>query len=461
MQALEDYHSYFGLSPRRGPVSAVVVVVLTALALALMLTAGDYLFNERVLCSDVVCYYNYLPALFRYHSLDFQELPLRAGFVTLPDGGVVEKMSMGLAILYLPFYLLAFGCVQVFGLDPFDYGTAYTLAISLSAIVYFCLGMIFLRKVLLAFFDDRVTAIGLVAIFLGTNMVYYTVAEGGPMSHVYIFFLFSLLCWLVLKWHEQPRIGLALALGFFAGLVTLVRPTSIIILLFALFYGVYNRTSLMLKWKLIRENILSIALAGVVAILVWLPQMLYWKAYTGHFMFMSYVGEGFFWDQPKILLGLFSYRNGWLMYSPVMIFSVLGLLLLNKDLKRFRWAVLLSFLVFIYVIFSWWCWWWIGLGIRSMIDLYPLLVIPLCAAIRWIVNRRRIPQALLGLVFSALLLFGLYKNYQYKRHVLHFDGMTGKAYWSVLLTTKLPAGYFDMMQSPDYDAARKGQRDNN
>ena len=96
-----------------------------------------------------------------------------------------------------------------------------------------------------------------------------------------------------------------------------------------------------------------------------------------------------------------------------------------------------------------------------MIDLYPLLVIPLCAAIRWIVNRRRIPQALLGLVFSALLLFGLYKNYQYKRHVLHFDGMTGKAYWSVLLTTKLPAGYFDMMQSPDYDAARQGQRDNN
>ena len=461
MQEVELNKQYFGLKPMRGPISGVMVLLLSALALALMLTSGDYLFTERVLTQDVVCYYNYLPAAFHYHSFDFQHLPLRPGFVSLPDGNVIEKMSMGLALLYMPFYLTAFALIHLLGLDPFDYGTPYALAISLSAIVYFSLALVFLRKVLLCFFDDRVTALGLLALFLGTNMIYYTSYEGGPMSHVYVFFLMSLIAWLLLKWHEHPTWSTTAWLGLATGLITLVRPTSMIILLFALLYGVSDRNGL--KWKIhfLRENLYKVALAGLLAAVVWLPQMVYWKTYTGHWLFMSYVGESFFWTQPKILLGLLSYRNGWLMYSPLMIFSLLGFFLLNRDLKRFRWAVILSFLVFVYVIFSWWCWWWIGLGIRSMIDLYPLLAIPLCAFIRWALKIHRIPRCMIGLVFTAFLLIGLFKNYQYKRHLIHFDGMTGKAYWSIFFETTYPQGYFEMIKSPDYDKARAGDRANN
>jgi len=449
-----------GLMPRKGPVSMIAVILLSAFALGLMLTIADFMDPAKTIGTDVACYYNYLPAAFKFQSFEFDKLPLRFGFVNTPEGFVVEKTTMGMAFLYLPFYLIALLVVNLGGLDPFEYGPPFALALALSAIFYFTLGMIFLRKVLLRFFNDAVTTIGLLTIFLGTNMVYY-VAYEGPMSHAYVFFLIALLLWLVIKWHEKPRWGTSVSLGLVSGLLTLVRPTTITILLFVALYGIYNRESLSLKMQLVRKNWGKILLIAFVAFLVWVPQITYWNWATGHFLFFSYTGERFFWDQPLIHLGFFSYRNGWLMYSPVMIFSLIGFFFLKKELNVFRWGIILYFLVTVYMIFSWWCWWWVGIGLRAMIELYPLLAIPLCAFVAWVLKRPVIWKTAVMMVFTFLMFFGLFKNWQYKSSLIHFDGMTGPAYWGVFLNTKLPRGYYEMIKSPDYEEARKGNRLNN
>ena len=72
-----------------------------------------------------------------------------------------------------------------------------------------------------------------------------------------------------------------------------------------------------------RVLILSI----VVALVPWMLQMMYWKLITGHFITFAYgkKGEHFEWDKMVPGMVLFSVRNGWLVYSPLLI-PALGML---------------------------------------------------------------------------------------------------------------------------------------
>ncbi len=445
------------MKPIKNPISFFAVLILALFALALMITEADFVEPAKVFGWDVTCYYNYLPAFFKFHTLDFPKLTLQAGFVILPDGIVVEKTSMGLAFLYMPFYLLAWLYTVIAGLPNDPYSRPFALALELSAIVYFSLGLIFLRKVLLRYFNDLVSTLGLVVVFLGTNLVYYTCYEG-PMSHTYVFCLVAALLWLVIKWHEKASWKISIALGLVGGVLTLMRPSTAAIVLFIAAYGIFSKSSLIVKLQLLKKNWLKIILMIALTFLIWVPQMLYWKFATGHYLFFSYAGERFFWDAPLIHYGFFSYRNGWLMYSPVMIFSLIGFFFMKKELASFRWAILLYFLVAIYIIFSWWCWWWVGIGMRSMIELYAMLAIPLCAFINWVLKQRVFLRTSMVFLLSVFMLIGLSRNWQYRKGMVHHDGMTQESYWKTFLTDEPPKGYWDMIKSPNYEEAKKGHR---
>jgi hypothetical protein len=445
------------LKTGRSPLSAAAIYILIAFCIGLMLTAGDYLDKSKIIIFDVACYYNYLPAAFKYQSFDFVNLPMRHGFAVSPEGIVCEKTSMGLAFLYMPFYLIAVLYTKMAGLPNDEYSSPFMLALNVSAIFYLALGLIFLRKILLLFFSDKVTALGISIVFLGSNLLFYS-AYDGPMSHVYVFSLISIFIWLLISWQKRQRWNTSLLLGLITGLLTLIRPSTALIFVFVLFFFFYNRQSSVQSFKLLMKNIKQVGLAFIVIILVWVPQMLYWKYATGSWLYFSYAGEKFFFNNPLIHLGFFSYRNGWLMYSPVMIFSIIGMFFLRGMLKQFRLAIIIYFLISIYVIFSWWCWWWVGLGIRAMIELYPVLAIALCAFLDWMFKRRRIFQITVSVFVAFFFLFGLFKNWQFKRSMIHYDGMTSKTYWSILFKTELPQGYWDMLQCPDYDEAKKGNR---
>lgn len=439
------------------PLSLIACIVFGFFSIGLMLTSGDYKENSKVLIWDVACYYNYLPAVFKYHSLDFEKLPLRYGYITSADGIVSEKMTMGLAFLYLPFYLIAWLYVGISGLPYDEYSAPFCLLISLSAIFYMLAGMVVLRRVLLKYFSDVVVTIGLCCVFLGTNMVYYTAYEGG-MSHVFSFFLIAASLSLLIAWHEKPKWGTSVVLGLVAGLIILVRPSNAAILLIALLWNTHSKDALRTKYQLIKSHIPKILAIAFCAFLVWLPQMAYWNYATGHWVYFSYSGEQFYFNNPHIFQGMFSYRNGWLVYAPVMMFSLIGMFFLRKNLKPWFWPVVVYFLVTIYVIFSWWCWWYVGFGMRAMIDLYAVLSIPLCAVIAktfTLKNYLKVPAIFL---LCCLLLIGLFKNYQYKKSIIHFDSMTGKAYWNSFYSRSIPEGnYYKLFKSPDYERAKKGE----
>ena len=184
-----------------------------------------------------------------------------------------------------------------------------------------------------------------------------------------------------------------------------------------------------------------------------LPQLLYWKWITGHYFFNSYIGERFYWMHPHLLEGLFGFRKGWLLYSPIMICSVIGMVMLFRYRKEFAWPVLILFCIYIYVIFSWWCWWYGGAyGLRAMIDIYPFLSIPFAVFVNRITANRIIISVLI-----VLVLWNCFRMFQYRRGVIHFDGMNKEAFVKGLFKVERTEELQRYFKSPDYEAARKGK----
>jgi hypothetical protein len=188
-------------------------------------------------------------------------------------------------------------------------------------------------------------------------------------------------------------------------------------------------------------------------ILCLFPQLLYWKWITGHYFFNSYVGEQFYWGQPHIIEGLFGFRKGWLVYSPIMIASVIGMFMLFRKGKEFAWPIFTLFSVYIYVIFSWWCWWYGGAyGMRAMIDIYPFLCIPFAVFI----NRISPNKIVMGtLVF--LVMWNCFRMFQYRRGVIHFDSMNKEAFVKGFFRIERTPELEKYFKSPDYQAAMKGE----
>ena len=95
---------------------------LDGLALAIVLTGMIwtncyYKFwrdNHRIIVQDVILYYQYLPAAFIHHDLSLSFTEKDPAFfqdkiwkINTSTGRAVSKMTMGLAVLYSPFFLTA------------------------------------------------------------------------------------------------------------------------------------------------------------------------------------------------------------------------------------------------------------------------------------------------------------------------------------------------------------------
>jgi hypothetical protein len=128
-----------------------------------------------------------------------------------------------------------------------------------------------------------------------------------------------------------------------------------------------------------RNNLRLLWIAIITAVIVFLPQMMYWKMISGKWIFYSYGEEGFIhWENPQLLKVWFSTNNGFFVYAPIMILSVIGMITMIRK-KISNGALIFSiFILASYAFASWWNWWFgCSYGSRSFIEFYALLNIPL------------------------------------------------------------------------------------
>ena len=86
------------------------------------------------------------------------------------------------------------------------------------------------------------------------------------------------------------------------------------------------------------------------------------------------------------------------------------------------------------------------------------MAIPMAAFIAWIGSRTvklKIPLVCIAVAFSGLSFF---HNLQYKHGAIHWDSMTRAAYFKSFGHLSQPANFENLLQEPDYAAAKQGDR---
>jgi hypothetical protein len=368
------------------PQIAIMIVVIAIFVTNISLKK----YNEKrgIIYYDVLEYYTYLPATFINKDLKLEKCkdmsdkfwPLRA-----PNGGNVAKMFMGMSVMYSPFFFIAHAITPFTHYHPDGFSMPYQFMIQFSCLFYLMIGLFLLQKTLREYFSPEITALTIIIMTLGTNLFYYASVEAA-MSHAYSFSLFCIFIRQVMKWHNKPTFLTTAGIGLLYGLITLIRPTNGIVILIFLFWKIKKSDDLINQYFFFYKNIYKIALIILFTFLIWVPQFCYWKYVTNQWIYYPYSNnEHFFFSDPQIIRSFFSFRKGWLLYTPLMGLSILGLPFLHKQMRALFWPIFIFFIVNVYIITSWWVWWYGGsFSQRPLIDSYSVLSFPIAAILSWI-----------------------------------------------------------------------------
>lgn len=385
---------------------------------------------RSVIWSDAEGYYMYLPAAFIFH--DFHQVPEGSMNARKNDKGeVVIKYSCGVSYFFLPFFAAAHAWTVWKGEDPNDYfNRHYLRAMAWCGYFFGFLGLFFLRRTLLRSYSEKVTALTLFSMLLGTNLFHYLTREM-TISHSFSFFLFAFVAWLTPRFLERLSWKNTLLMGAALGWITLIRPTNAMLVFFVLLYDVYSWNALKARWAALLNVWTKILAAAATAFLFFIPQMLYWHEMTGSWLRYSYEGEGFiYWNKPKIAAVLFDVQNGLLLYSPIVLFALIGIGMGWRQKRHSAPAMTLLFVLATYIFASWWAWWFGGaFGHRCYVEFYALLALPMAGFYENILKARawiKIPVLALALFF---LYYGVKMSFLYTSLPGPWDGWDWRWNW--------------------------------
>ncbi|SNR40166.1 hypothetical protein [Hymenobacter mucosus] len=396
--------------------------------------------TEALLSWDAYGYYIYLPAVFIHHDLKdlrFGEGVIKEFQPTIafdqafrPPGSnhYVLKYSSGMALQELPFFMAAHALAKPLGYPANGLSEPYQFAIQLGGVLVGLLGLALVRRALVPRFGEWPAALTMIVLVLGSNYLEYA-AIGGAMTHIWLFTWYAVLLTLTPSFYRRPTMGRAVAIGAVVGIMTLTRPTEILATLLPLCWGLRPTAAAFrerfLFWGRYWPYGLWALVGGAAFVLV---QPLYWHYASGNWIVYSYQDQGFSWLRPHLWEGLFSYRAGWLLYSPLLFTALFGFGALRRQVPEAFWAMLVFTILFIYVTFAWDIWWYGGsLGQRAMVQSYAVLAWPMAAALRWLLAR---PKA--ALAYAVMALLGFYYNIW----------MTHQAHRGGLLTGEMSRAYF-------------------
>ena len=388
----------------------LLFLLLIPIAIYLSFDANQY--PDKLIWSDMEGYYVYLPATFIYGGFDKVQVRDKDYLKVLPGTNkIYTKYTCGPAMLEAPFFLAAHALSGPLGYPSDGHSAIYSYGLMMAGVFYALAGLLLLWPVVRRHFSRAASVIALGGLLFGTNLYYYTFVQPA-MSHIYGFFLFAALLWLTERWLVQPenRWYWILA-GVLSAWLTLVRPTNIVILLYPL-YRWWQQTAD--KKAFLRAHAQHLGLALGAGFLMFVPQLSYWHYMTGNWVTWSYTNEAFiYWKAPKLFKVLFGAWNGWILYSPIVLFPLAGIFLgLRQDRLGER-GMLVVLTLATYLFASWWAWWFGGaFGHRCYVEFYALLALPFAAVVEKM-RAGRIGQIALVVLIGLCVYYNLGLTYHY------------------------------------------------
>jgi len=243
------------------------------------------------------------------------------------------------------------------------------------------------------------------------------------MSHIYSFAVVNFLVYHWISYLQKHSMKHIICMAIAFGLIILIRPINVLtVFILPLFYQGNPRD--LLKLISFKKVFFIVAVAAAICTM----QLIIYKIQTGNFLIYSYQNEAFIWSRPKMNDILFSYRKGLFLYTPLLLLSLSGLVLLWKKNsgKTIYWII---FFVGITYIFS--CWWaWAyggGFSGRTYIEYMIIFALPLCYVIQWSLKSKW-KYAVFTLI-GFFIILNQTQIYQYRYGIIHWSETTKEMYW--------------------------------
>ncbi len=416
---------------------------------------------------DTFGYYLYLPMSFIHNDLGISDFSIleevkKEQFISptfyqinkTETGHWLIRYPMGLAVLHAPFFGIGHLFAKWLGYAQNGFSLPYQIAITSGSLFYISSSVLLLRKILLRWFRDHIVAITLLLLFFGTNII-SQVTVSATMPHAILFFVYTLIIYWTIKWHENKSVTNSLLLGGIIGLAVISRPTEIVSVLIPLFWGVKNwrefKEKIAVIWKQHQKHLIFSVVAAFAIISL---QLIYWKTYTGHFVYNSYnnVGEGLDLLAPHTLNVLFSFKKGWLIYTPMMLLSIAGFYFLKKERPAYFLPLFSFFILNLYLVSSWTCWWYAAsFGQRALVQSYVVMAIGLAFFIQALFKMKKLSKYTATTLIIFFLGLNLFQNYQFRLGIIHGHRMTGAYYKAVFGKLAVQPGEFEHLLSFNRD----------
>ncbi|MBN9292744.1 MAG: hypothetical protein J0G96_02050 [Flavobacteriia bacterium] len=411
-----------------------LVILISVLIIFLFVLFGF----KNIISWDTFGQYCYLPSFFIDRDLTvplshFDELNNTYQFSStlyqfnIFNDVAATKYTCGLALLSAPFFIAGHIFALIFNYPPDGYSLPYSIAFGIGCIFYAILGLFYLRKVLLHFFDEKTTMWTIVLLVFGTNFL-LNATGGRAFTHTFSFTFLAILIWKTIKFHQFPTIKNGFLLGASLAILGLIRFPDLLFGLIPLFWNVNRLNGFKHKMIFFKNNHLKEIIAVFLGFILFISiQFIFWKITSGKFLIDSYAnnpGEGFDWFHPYTYQFLFSFKKGWFIYTPIAILAIIGLVRL--PFKKENGLILtITFFIFLYVASCWTTWWYAGsFSSRAMIDSYPVLAIGF--GILLSTGKRK----LVLIISVPLLLLNIFQFIQYKKGIISMSQMTKEYYFS-------------------------------
>jgi hypothetical protein len=257
---------------------------------------------------------------------------------------------------------------------------------------------------------------------MATNLCFY-VYHDIPYSHVFSFAIVNATLLLWLKWIQDQKRSALIWFAFFLSLSIIIRPTNILIVCLLPFFFASSKAFISNLKFIFQKSHAKVLIAAIVVFMIPVfVQLFTTHAQIGKWSLNPYSDEGFDnWKDPYFWQLLFGFRKGMFIYAPFLLLMIPGLILCFFKARRLFYGILVFTVIITYILSSWWCWWYGGaLGMRSMIDFYGVLVIPIAFLITYSTTFWKIFFVLF--ISVSVHIYQTYER-QYDLHILHYDYM--------------------------------------
>lgn len=398
--------------------------------------------EETCLCAyDGYGYYMYLPHLFEKGDLSItqewaqqrQDKYCDGRFayqiVRTEEGKELNVYHMGQAYIELPAYLVGDLFARVLGFETDGFSKPYYILFLLNVLFFIFLGLLYLRKTLLLFFNDKITAIAIFVLYFASN-IYITFTLQYDLQHLYLFALNGIFIYHTIQFSRTLSKKHLLYSAIILGLTVAIRPTQVLL-------GVFPLILLLNKYGIRLAFFKHIWIYPALGLLWNIPQIAYWWIVGGEPFIPNLHSENIVLSDPNIVDFLFSYKKGWLLYSPLFLLCLHGIYVLYQKNKALFWSLTLFTPIYIWVMSSWECWWYASsYSSRVMVDIYPILIILVGFSIA---NWQKSATKILGYTFLvAVCLLNMLQTHQGIKGYLSFDSMTKQHYWYIFGKTDIP-----------------------